>query len=355
MDLALVLRRELYASALAPGGVFGALESIRNAFHGHNVVVERMGSGGEQQLLHISGAPLPTSLLGDYAHFAALNPRATVGEAQPVGRAISDESIGDERFFDRDPYYNDFLGSMGLRYFVGGKLRQVDGRYDYLSLQRPAGAGAVSAEAREAFESLLHDVGAAMRIAAHIAKVRATLDGLIESLTAPAALFDHHGRPQRMNRAAQPLLARIGSGGSAILARAIWLTLHNQRSEIGRIECEEGAVVFFRTAPVAVEAAEILDLEATPQVLVFFSQLEADAPAEISRLALCLGVTLGEARVASRLADGQPPGDIAEALGLRHNTVRAHLAALRAKLDARSQVEIAAIVQAAWRAIGRGS
>jgi len=71
------------------------------------------------------------------------------------------------------------------------------------------------------------------------------------------------------------------------------------------------------------------------------------APAEESRLSalrVAFGLTAAEARVAVKVARGQPLRRIATDLGVSYHTVRAHLRQCFAKTGARRQSALAALV-----------
>lgn len=70
----------------------------------------------------------------------------------------------------------------------------------------------------------------------------------------------------------------------------------------------------------------------------------AHAPAEAGALADRFGLTVAEARVARLVPFGLSKRQVAERLGLSENTVRTHLASIRAKLGARSVTELAALL-----------
>ena len=69
---------------------------------------------------------------------------------------------------------------------------------------------------------------------------------------------------------------------------------------------------------------------------------------EVATLAMAWGLTLTEARVALRLAEGAAPAEIATALGVAVGTVRVHLKSIYAKTDTAGQRELVSRLRA-WR------
>lgn len=91
--------------------------------------------------------------------------------------------------------------------------------------------------------------------------------------------------------------------------------------------------------PVAQEAVELMHR-------MVAAGLDAEESAAPSVLALQRrhALTLSEARVATRLADGRSVNEIARVLGIRVSTVRSHLKAAYAKTRTRGQAELVRLV-----------
>jgi DNA-binding CsgD family transcriptional regulator len=88
---------------------------------------------------------------------------------------------------------------------------------------------------------------------------------------------------------------------------------------------------------------------AEPAVAIFIADPEA-RPRDLSeRFAQLFGLTPAEARLAARLAAGDSPAAVAEALGLSKHTIRVQLKALMDKTDTHRQAELVRLLMLAAR------
>ena len=296
------------------------------------------------------------------SHYAALNIRGPVGERLPHGVVFSDDEVGDERTLDASEYYTDFLGPVGLRYFLGVALESTPERQVRLSVQRAAGRGRATLAERRALEAALPDFSNAFQMWRRLSErlaLGAVFGEVFEHLAQPLAVLGGDGRLRAANFAMRELLAE-GRLVRAADTRLVGVTAPARRALQSVLRCAGAGPVAAACAPVDCDAPAAV-LRAAPLDACAAGEL---GPAEPSMLLMIdaparprapspetvravFGLTRAEAAVAVRLAEGLVPVEIARRLGVSHNTVRTHLAALRAKLGVASQVAIVAQVRRA--------
>jgi DNA-binding CsgD family transcriptional regulator len=92
------------------------------------------------------------------------------------------------------------------------------------------------------------------------------------------------------------------------------------------------------------QAESLLGAEPLATAAVFVSDPEADAIGDAARLARLFGLTDTEGRIASRLANGDTIGDIADALEIRRNTVRWHVKHILQKTHVETQAQLVSLL-----------
>src|SRR5262245_43251935 len=77
------------------------------------------------------------------SEFAAINPRIPYALCQPTAKVCWDYQILSESEMARDPFYSEFLRSVGLRYYLGVVLERTPDKLVVLSVQRTKKQGHV--------------------------------------------------------------------------------------------------------------------------------------------------------------------------------------------------------------------
>ena len=349
------VRPELWPEALARlGGLLGSdltLWEEVDAATGGTV----LGFNDQPQLIAASREAFEN-------HYQWLNIRVPVGESLPVGTVFTDDEVGDESTLEASEYYTDFLRPFGLRYFIGVSLESTPRRRVRFSVQRAPGRGRAPPQERRTLERLLPDLSNAFQLWRRLSDEAAVGGGfaaVFDQLTQPLALLDAQGNLHAANRAMRALLAdgRLVRSSAGVLAgatpamrRALCSVLRRALSGpavAGASATADGDAppVIVRAAPLDPDAAASLCDDACVLLMIDDPFRLASPKAEDARTAFDL--TAAEAMVAVALAQGTTALELARRLGVSHNTVRSHLAALRAKLGVSSQLAIAAQVRRA--------
>ena len=106
--------------------------------------------------------------------------------------------------------------------------------------------------------------------------------------------------------------------------------------------CAGQAPLKVTAAPIGPERLSLFS--AAPGVLVTVADPDAAAIAGEMALRDGYGLTAAQARVARLVADGRPPRQIAETLGVSFFTVRAHLAQIYDKTGTGRQAELVSLL-----------
>lgn len=284
------------------------------------------------------------------ATFFHINPRSTYAAKAPVGEPFYDAKLGERRALERHPYYGEFLNPTGYAYFISANLRQGTAGRVNLSVQRETRAGHIERAELRDFRRLVPHMVAAFELGERIGGLeteRRLLGDALEALGEAAIVLKEDGAVLAANAlggealaAHGPLAAEDGALRTRGVAgrRALVSTLARVASFGGRARCElkdgGGARWSLTVAPLPDRERGL----SQRRLLLRLKRIERLNSVE--DLARTLGLTAAEAALALALADGQRPPDYARAHGVSINTVRSHLAALRAKLEARTQAAI---------------
>lgn len=125
-------------------------------------------------------------------------------------------------------------------------------------------------------------------------------------------------------------LAELAEGAPAIARRAGWQTLRLPRDGDTR-----EMVCFLSRVPGTVDPAVVMVVAVDPERRLI---------SNTRQLMAAFGLTPTEARIATLLAEGLRPGDIAEHTGVSPTTVAFHLKNLFAKTDTRRQAELVGVI-----------
>lgn len=297
---------------------------------------------------------VPAELERAYAeHYFRSDPWAERAGAAPVGVALKARDLVSDEDLARSAFFAELLRPHGLREALIVVLLRDDARVVTFTVYRPEGQP-FDADARARLDALSPHLARSLRLALQldengdlgsavqaatvarrlgVARVDASLHVLGAAAGSEAWLAEGVG-PLRAEK------RRLGASDPAdleALRGAVIAAIAGRSSNVvlGR---RAGDLVSVLVAP----APGASPLRAERSAHVLFS-----APAEESRvsaLRAAFSLTAAEARVAVKVARGQPLRRIATDLGVSYHTVRAHLRQCFAKTGARRQSALAALV-----------
>lgn len=362
---------DLYTAFLDPDAAARLPDAVARAVGGvHAAIWTVDGRTGAQAGRMVSNIPAESRLL--YAsHYQRLDPWTTQAARMPPNSAVHGASLVDEATVASSAYYNEFGRTFGHFHVVGAVLPLHPDAHQpigAISVFRPRGRYAFSAEEAARLERLLPHVRRALQVAsiagaAALDSATAAVDAMLEALGTPAAVLDGAGRVLRANGA----LERLDAAGTGPKLRgprgdtgiAAGLADQSRRLRAAAASAASGgpggAVRFSMGADGATLLAVVSPLPASLAALpglgpglalLLLRPLGIVDDAQARRLARLFGLTPAEAEVALALAGGLGPKEIAEARGVRVSTVRTLIQRAQDKAGARSTRELASMAAA---------
>jgi DNA-binding CsgD family transcriptional regulator len=257
----------------------------------------------------------------------------------------------------RHPFYQEFLASVGLRWFAGVSMRAGDDIW-CVSINRSIVRGPFSVSEKRQLAELSGKLASAGALAQAfgVATSSATLEAFDVSGMA-AVLLDRQAQVTRTNRAADRLLReravhivgrRLASGDAAATV-ALNRALHQL------LWAETGAslmpaVVLPRASqtPILAYPLKLPILSANPvasaQAVVVLVDPRAKAVTPEASLKRAFRLTQAEARLASRLASGEALEQICDQFGIAKETGRNQLKSVFAKTGVNRQAELVLVM-----------
>jgi DNA-binding CsgD family transcriptional regulator len=256
----------------------------------------------------------------------------------------------------RSPFYQDFLGALGLRWFAGVKVACEDDLW-CVSIQRTIQQGPFSPEEAEQLARLSRHLAAAAAVSRALGFARA--EGALSAFeisSTGAALLDRFGQVLRMNAAAESLMGSdIGIRQRRIVSRSADATtaldrvLHRALLTSGTSavmppvflprELQRPVLAYVLRVPAITK-----DAFAAGQAIVILVDPDRHTPPAEAILQAGFNLTAAEARLARALASGAALDDVASELAVSYETARSRLKSIFSKMDVRRQAELAALL-----------
>ena len=263
-----------------------------------------------------------------------------------------------------DPFYADFLARHGLQYFAAAMV-SPDPRVEVsISVQRALGKAEYSDEELDILGRLCPHMERSLRLSIRLMDAELSKLGLGDALSRVGMgvfVLDSIGRVIFSNEAAR---AALGDGLEMVDDRLIAAhAIRDQQASMQRQVVEyDPAALLANPQPILIQrrgegrpltlyvlpipaATEALNLFLThARAIVLVIDLQSGDPADPSLIRDILGVTLGEAKIASLVAAGVSPREAAEKLGISEETARTVLKRVFAKVGVSRQSELAALL-----------
>jgi DNA-binding CsgD family transcriptional regulator/PAS domain-containing protein len=256
----------------------------------------------------------------------------------------------------RSPFYQDYLGPLGLRWFAGVKVACADDLW-CVAIQRTIQQGPFLAEEAERLEQLSQHLGAAAAVsrALGFARAEGALSAFEISRTA-AVLLDRFGQVLRMNPAAEAMMGSdIDVRQRRIVSRSADATteldrvLHRALLTSGTSAVmppvglprvlKRPALAYVLRVPSITQ-----DAFAAGQAIIILVDPDRHKPPAEAMLQAGFNLTAAEARLARALASGAALERAADELGISYETSRSRLKSIFSKMDIHRQAELAALL-----------
>lgn len=355
---------QIYAAALEPHLWPTALHAIAKVLDDVGAILIYRRDDGTFGV--IASPAIEPCLLEYQAHWAARDTRANRAHEKGyfVARdVITDRDVISKEEMTTDPFYADFLPRYGLRYFAAAMVSPDPHVEVALSIQRVIAKPEYNDVELAVAARLGQHVERALRLSLRLMDAELIKMGLGSALSRIGiAVFalDSLGRVVFSNAASKALL---GDGIDIVNDRLRFERLENEQHALVLTALETGAQVDEATKPILIprrESPRPLALHVMPitrveasvsnqflthaRTIVIVVDPEAGGPPDPALIRDVLGLTLGEARIASSVGSGMPPRAAAAKLGIAEATARSVLKRVFAKLGVSRQSELTALI-----------
>ncbi|MGL5166443.1 MAG: helix-turn-helix transcriptional regulator [Afipia sp.] len=278
---------------------------------------------------------------------------------------VTDRDILTPEEMETDPFYADFLRPHGLKHFLAATVSPDPHIEVAVSVQRAAGRPEYSEDELKMMERLAPHVETSLRLSIHLMDSQAVNVGMgaaMARIGIGVFALDSMGRVVSSNAASQALLgdglnvvqerlvlANPAASGEAIAA--IRHALDGNAEALGR---DTKPVLVYREPPKRPLVLYVLPIPVSERstdrfltrarAIVLLMNPAAAGIADPSLVRDVLGVTLGEARIASLIGSGLSPKEAAEKLGIAEETARSVLKRVFSKVGVSRQSELAVLI-----------
>lgn len=256
----------------------------------------------------------------------------------------------------RHPYYQDFLGKLGLRWFAGVKVASGDDFW-CCSIQRTIQQGPFSAGELEQLARLSNRLSSAAALARALgfARIEAALDAFEVSREA-VALLDRCGEVIRLNsrterllgpdlRVVQRRLVSVDREATTALDRALhaalWSNNHGGLLPPVVLPRREGKPILAHVSRPRGIASSIL---APCQLVIVLVDLDARIEIAANELMQVFGLTPAEARFAGQFVQQDSLEAVARALGITYESARNVLKKILSKTGTHRQADLVSLL-----------
>ena len=279
---------------------------------------------------------------------------------------VSDRHVATDEEIENHPFYAQFLRSHGLKWFAGSAMSPDPHVGVALSVQRSADRPAYSDQELALAARLSRHVENALRLSIRLINAELANLALADALARVGVgvfLIDADGRIMFANLAGEKLVGRglhtvrgrltaPFAGEREALEAAVTQAVEAQ--DVGWSENPRPVVVrgFDPNAFLAVYVMPIRhstgdrleQLLAGVRAIVVVTESKAGAPADPAMVRDLLGLTLGEARVATLVGSGLAPRELAQKLGIAEETARTTLKRVFDKVGISRQSELVGLL-----------
>ena len=356
---------EVYAAALTPTALPGALERISDAFGGAgiNTAVQRLPEGMNSPCFVRLDADRMAAFQRDYG---SMNADINAKLAGPVWPDLLQRSeIVDDAEYARSAIYSELIRPQGLREFALATLARGPGYVALLTINLPERRGPFDDSELELLRRLLPHLQQAKRLELRLAALAASNSALLQGLdrlAQGAILVDGEARVVAHNAAAETIL-RSGDGlavhsgklravGHKETQRLLALIAAASATATRRGTSGGGGLALARPSlrrPLQLAVYPLAPGEHTEPpgratAMVFVADPEDTSGPEELLLAGLYGLTAAEASLVARLAEGLDMSEICARLRISMPTARTHLAHILAKTGTHRQAELLRLI-----------
>ena len=310
------------------------------------------------------------ALYRDY--YGAIDPRRRLTQTLGVGEFLLCHKEFNDDFVRHSEFYNDFCIPTGFRYLACGHVYHDRGCDAQVGFLKRVGSDPFDDREVRTLRSLMPHLRRVAQLQQRLIDVQthsSQLSAALDHVDSAIVVVDASLCVRYVNWAAEPLLR--GGDGLSLRKQRLAVSDPGATRRLERLvreaaQCAAGGdphrgggsllvprrlgrrPLLLTVVPLpALSAAHFWRAE--PAVAIFIADPEA-RPRDLSeRFAQLFGLTPAEARLAARLAAGDSPAAVADALGLSKHTIRVQLKALMDKTDTHRQAELVRLLMLAAR------
>lgn len=282
-----------------------------------------------------------------------------------AGGPVTDRGVISPEEMESHPFYTGFLQRHGLKWIASIQISPDPRTVVAISIQRAPSKPPFGDKELSVLSRLGRHAEHALRLGIRLLNAEATNIGLADALTRvglAAFVLDGLGRVVFSNLAAnklvdnglsivdQRLMARLPSDCAA-LDSLIKKMIASRPEDLAEIptpiivqRSPESHPLVVYALPIAMSADSPMHYFADAKMIVLAVEQRAHDPADPALVRDLLGLTLGEARVASLVGAGLPPREAAHQLGISEETARTSLKRVFAKVGISRQSELAVML-----------
>jgi DNA-binding CsgD family transcriptional regulator len=355
----------IYISAADPSHWPTALQIIADCFEDVGAILIY---GRDDGSFGVIESPALTAVCEEYRQgWSDKDTRAIRGRERGYWKnndTITDRDVVTPEEIATDPFYADLLTRHGLRHFAAS-MASPDPRIEVgVSVQRAIGKPEYSDEEVALLDRLGPHIERSLRLSIRLMDAELSKLGLADALSRVGIgvfVLDSIGRVVFSNEAAR---ASLGEGLEMVDDRLVAAqTAQPQHGSVQRQVVDyDPAVLLEKPRPILIHrrgeqrplTLYVLPIPAASKAvnafltharaIVLVIDPKGGDPADPSLIRDVLGVTLGEAKIASLVAAGVAPRDAAEKLGISEETARTVLKRVFAKVGVSRQSELAALL-----------
>lgn len=348
----------IYQGALEAVPWGGALVMLREMLRANwATLILRPASADQLALIIRAGDRGPEVYHAAYSHYEAFSMDPFVG--LPADRVMTIDEMMNTSWMT-GKFYETFLEPNGIRFIMGADIVTEGGADCRLRVTRPAGERDFPENAKALCQALLPHLKRAVTLHSRIECIeteRQLYSSTMDRMLVGTVVFDKQGLVMRTNAVADAILAendgiRVSQnrlhaefaaedrelqrliklalaepGAAPAVPQPISVTRHSGRASLG---------VLVRPVP----SGEWSEERHRPTAVAFIRDPERKWQLSLEMVRQLFGLTGAEAALALLLANGFTLEEAAAELGIRKNTIRAHLRSIFAKTGVRRQTTL---------------
>jgi DNA-binding CsgD family transcriptional regulator len=348
----------IYDTVLAPELWPDALTAVTECFDAAGTLLYFRCADGTFTLLHSPGLKPIANVFFDTAwrHQDLRAIRAAERDLHLTLPAVSDEDLATPEEIETHPFYTEFLGSYGLKWFMAASLAPTTQDFVFLSVQQFANRRPFTADQKKMLERLARHAERALHLSCRLMRAELANQAMRDALDrigCGVAMLDHDESVVFANRLGK-LFMTVEDGRKRLrpvsafdvgpdAASADPLDIAGERPMV--VEGEHGVRAVAYRLPVTSATRDMLvETFGNVRAIVLFLTQQEGEPVDPAVVRDLLGITLGEARVASLVGAGQTPREASLALGITEETARTLLERVFHKIEISKQSQLVALL-----------